>query len=85
MPADHRNPNVQATAARHLNNAMRRVHPAQRLELLQEMQALVAGGISIIETGRVPAGFFGPTPGFADQARDLIGVDLSHATPQGRA
>lgn len=76
MPAEHRNKNVPNTAARHVNNAMRRVHPAQRLELLREMIAVAQAGISVIETGRAPTGFLDPSPTFAQAARELVGVDI---------
>lgn len=74
MPAEHRNPNVPNTAARHVNNAMRRVHPAQRLELLREMIAIAQDGLSVIETGSPVRPL---APSFASQARELVGVDLT--------
>lgn len=77
MSATHRNPNVSNTAARHLANAMCRVHPAQRAELLAEMIRHAKAAQSVIQCGTVPAGFLPDEPSFLTVARDVLGVEAA--------
>ena len=53
MSADHRNPRLDATAARAVANAMMRVHPAQRRELLIAMQGHIGAALAVIDAPAV--------------------------------
>lgn len=49
MPADHLNPNISNVAARYVAKAMTRVHPAQRMELLVEMEKHIRAARAVIQ------------------------------------
>jgi len=51
MPAATGNPNVSKTAAQHIVDAMRRVHPRQRAEVLRDLIAHAQAALAHIESG----------------------------------
>ena len=55
MAADHRNPNPSKTAARALANALSRVHPSQRRDVLIALRGHTDAALAVIDAAPVQA------------------------------